>query len=220
MRRSIYISSRITKRRAEDDACRAHCSRQRAGHSGSRLSRLADKLTLFCFVMAPASPFSVAMQGALQHMDEVELQHWMRVACCRATAVAIAAVQQSLDAFSRNSCRQHSRFQVRALCQLIAFWAVLGANLSGSHTINWVPQSYKNREPRCYFDVVIRIFEFDIHSYCGFSLVPYFESLSFCEPASYFKMHACFRRRNYRTKRVPHIAVLAHELFESRDSGI
>ena len=35
------------------------------------------------------------MQGALQHMGEPELQHWMRLACCR-TLVSVAQAAQRL----------------------------------------------------------------------------------------------------------------------------
>ena len=39
----------------------------------------------------------VALQGAMQHMGEPELQHWMRMSSCRTMSTCAASLQSLLD---------------------------------------------------------------------------------------------------------------------------
>ena len=55
------------------------------------------------------------MQGALQHMGEPELQHWMHMACCRALATSAQAVQQLIQQHGQRPTGQKLPVQVR-LC--------------------------------------------------------------------------------------------------------
>ncbi len=52
------------------------------------------------------------MQGALQHMGEPELQHWVRLACCRTLATSAQAVQQLLQGHSQRPTGQKAPVQV------------------------------------------------------------------------------------------------------------
>lgn len=52
-------------------------------------------------------------QGALQHMGEPELQHWMRLTCCRTLATSAQAVQQLLQRHGQRPTGQKAPVQVR-----------------------------------------------------------------------------------------------------------
>ncbi|KAK9815884.1 hypothetical protein WJX72_011277 [[Myrmecia] bisecta] len=56
---------------------------------------------------------ALAGQGPLEVMDEVELQHWMRVAACRAAAEAVVATQAILRGFGEKPNEQRKPFQMR-----------------------------------------------------------------------------------------------------------
>lgn len=52
-------------------------------------------------------------QGPLEHMDDVELQHWMNVAACRAVAAATQALQHLLDAAAERVAPADQPLQAR-----------------------------------------------------------------------------------------------------------
>ncbi|KAL0026873.1 hypothetical protein WJX77_008203 [Trebouxia sp. C0004] len=52
-------------------------------------------------------------QGALQHMGEPELQHWMRLTCCRTLATSAQAVRQLLQGHGQRPAGQKASVQVR-----------------------------------------------------------------------------------------------------------
>ena len=52
------------------------------------------------------------LQGALQSMEEVELQHWMRLACCRTMALAEQALQGLIKSHSQKPAGQHALIEV------------------------------------------------------------------------------------------------------------
>ena len=52
------------------------------------------------------------VQGALQHMGEPELQHWMHMACCRALATSAQAVQQLIQQHGQRPTGQKLPVQV------------------------------------------------------------------------------------------------------------
>ena len=66
------------------------------------------------------------MQGALQHMGEPELQHWMRLTCCRALATSAQAVRQLLQGHGQRPTGQKAAVQVNIACLHIT-----GGKLSG-----------------------------------------------------------------------------------------
>ena len=54
------------------------------------------------------------MQGALQDMGEVELQHWLRTAAARAAFVGASHLRSLLDAHAGQPKQQHQMsFEVR-----------------------------------------------------------------------------------------------------------
>ena len=53
------------------------------------------------------------MQGALQHMGEPELQHWMHLTCCRTLATSAQAVQQLLQGHGQRPTGQKASVQVK-----------------------------------------------------------------------------------------------------------
>lgn len=59
----------------------------------------------------------VALQGALQHIDEPEAQHWMRMACCRSLATCADSVQGLLQNHGQKATGQTVAFQVKTLLQ-------------------------------------------------------------------------------------------------------
>lgn len=59
----------------------------------SKLQVTAAKCKLQCLI-SDVIRRADALQGALQHMGEPELQHWMRMACCRTLATSAKAVRQ------------------------------------------------------------------------------------------------------------------------------
>ena len=58
------------------------------------------------------TPALLILQGALEHMEQTELQHWMHVATCRATATLADALQQQLDSYAGSFKPQQQAVQV------------------------------------------------------------------------------------------------------------
>lgn len=52
------------------------------------------------------------IQGALQDMGEVEVQHWLRTAAVRAASRAASLLHDVLDSFSNKPQPLHKKFEV------------------------------------------------------------------------------------------------------------
>ena len=57
----------------------------------------------------------MGLQGALQHMNEPEVQHWMRLACCRSLATCAGSMQGLLQTDGQKANGQKAQFQVTTL---------------------------------------------------------------------------------------------------------
>ena len=60
-------------------------------------------------------------QGALQHTEEVEVQHWMRLACCRTMALAQQALHGLVNSHSQKPAGQQAPIQVIQLANIAVF---------------------------------------------------------------------------------------------------
>ena len=74
-----------------------------------------DKLlTLFILLLTKCLPWFYGLQGALQHMGEPEVQHWMRMASCRSLATGAESLQGLLQSHGQKANCQKASFEVKA----------------------------------------------------------------------------------------------------------
>ena len=61
----------------------------------------------------------MGLQGALQHMGEPEVQHWMRMVCCRSLAICAGSLQDLLQTHAQKAKGQRAEFQVATAIHLV-----------------------------------------------------------------------------------------------------